>query len=108
MGLPAFVTGTLEERSLSARSRVFLPPYPLAVPLELGGAMPRFALPVLHLVISLGAATAHAPGQTATPASVTTQLDRIFEKWNKPNSPGCALSVIQNARIVYKHGYGIA
>ena len=70
--------------------------------------MPRFALPVLLLVISLGAATAHAPGQTATPASVTTQLDRIFEKWNKPNSPGCALSVIQNARIVYKHGYGIA
>lgn len=70
--------------------------------------MTRFALLVLLCVISLGAASAPTPGQPAAPASVTAEVDRIFEKWNRPNSPGCALSVIQNDRILYKHGYGMA
>src|SRR5512136_644308 len=36
------------------------------------------------------------------------QVDRIFERWDKTNSPGCALSVMKDGRIVYKRGYGMA
>src|SRR5689334_876704 len=34
------------------------------------------------------------------------RVDRVFAQWDKPNSPGCALAVIKDGQIVYKHGYG--
>jgi CubicO group peptidase (beta-lactamase class C family) len=50
-------------------------------------------------------ATLHAQTlATVTPA----QVDRIFAKWNKPDSPGCALAVLQNGGVVYERGYGRA
>lgn len=58
----------------------------------------------LGLVVSplLGAAdTAIA---TVTPAAV----DAIFATWDKPTSPGCALAVIHDGRIIYERGYGSA
>jgi CubicO group peptidase (beta-lactamase class C family) len=42
------------------------------------------------------------------PLNLTAQVDKIFEKWNRTDSPGCALSVMKDGRIVYKHGYGMA
>lgn len=36
------------------------------------------------------------------------KIDALFAQWNKPNSPGCALAVIKNGQVLYKHGYGIA
>jgi len=41
-------------------------------------------------------------------STITNQVDAIFAKWDKPDSPGCVLAVIQNGRIVYKRGYGMA
>jgi CubicO group peptidase (beta-lactamase class C family) len=35
-------------------------------------------------------------------------IDGIFAEWNKPDSPGCALAVVQNGKIAYKKGYGMA
>ena len=40
--------------------------------------------------------------------SITSRVDKIFEKWDQPDSPGCALAVIKDGRIVYKRGYGMA
>ncbi len=36
------------------------------------------------------------------------QVDRIFAKYNRPGSAGCALAVIWEGEIVYKQGYGLA
>src|ERR1019366_2343471 len=36
------------------------------------------------------------------------KIDRIFAEWNTTSSPGCALAVVKDGRIVYKHGYGMA
>ena len=36
------------------------------------------------------------------------RVDLIFKKWDKIDSPGCALAVIQNGSIVYERGYGMA
>lgn len=36
------------------------------------------------------------------------RIDRLFSPWDNPQSPGCALAVIQNSRIIYKEGYGLA
>jgi CubicO group peptidase (beta-lactamase class C family)/D-alanyl-D-alanine dipeptidase len=42
------------------------------------------------------------------PAEAAVQVDRIFERWDKTVSPGCALGVMKDGRIVYKRGYGMA
>jgi CubicO group peptidase (beta-lactamase class C family) len=41
-------------------------------------------------------------------SSITAKVDRLFTQWDKPDSPGCALAVIQNGEIIYKRGYGMA
>jgi CubicO group peptidase (beta-lactamase class C family) len=58
-------------------------------------------LPALLLVSCL------AKAQTLPP-DVTKQVDKVFEKWDKPDSPGCALGIYRDGQIVYKHGYGAA
>ncbi len=39
---------------------------------------------------------------------MAAQVDKVFEKWNRTDSPGCALGVYKDGQIVYKHGYGMA
>jgi CubicO group peptidase (beta-lactamase class C family) len=48
--------------------------------------------------------------QTAAPAgeSPEAQVDEIFEKMDRTVSPGCALSVMKDGRIIYERGYGMA
>ncbi|NOR13737.1 MAG: serine hydrolase [Candidatus Aminicenantes bacterium] len=36
------------------------------------------------------------------------KVDRLFETWDKPSSPGCALGIIQDGTLIYAHGYGMA
>ena len=36
------------------------------------------------------------------------QVDAVFAEWNKPTSPGCALGVFRDGKIVYERGYGMA
>jgi CubicO group peptidase (beta-lactamase class C family) len=38
----------------------------------------------------------------------TDQVDKIFVGWDKKDSPGCALAIIKDGRIVYNRGYGMA
>src|SRR5689334_13650155 len=38
----------------------------------------------------------------------TEQVDKIFAGWDKNDSPGCALAIIKDGRIIYKRGYGMA
>jgi CubicO group peptidase (beta-lactamase class C family) len=40
--------------------------------------------------------------------TLTTKVDRLFAQWDKSDSPGCALAIIQNGEIIYQRGYGMA
>jgi len=40
--------------------------------------------------------------------ALTDKVDHIFAEWNTTSSPGCALAVVKDGRIVYEHGYGMA
>ena len=57
----------------------------------------RRALLLGALVPSLASAQARNPA-----------IDRIFAEWDKPGSPGCALGVVRDGRMVYERGYGMA
>ncbi len=35
-------------------------------------------------------------------------IDRIFANWDKPDAPGCGLGIIQNGKLIYARGYGMA
>jgi len=38
----------------------------------------------------------------------TKKIDELFKKWDKSDSPGCALGIIRDGKIIYKKGYGMA
>ena len=40
--------------------------------------------------------------------SIEEKVDQVFASFDSTNSPGCAVSVIQDGNIVYKQGYGMA
>lgn len=40
--------------------------------------------------------------------SRTDQVDALFSKWDRLDSPGCALGIIEDAEFVHKRGYGMA
>jgi CubicO group peptidase (beta-lactamase class C family) len=44
--------------------------------------------------------------QTLVPDAVK-RVDRAFAKWDRADSPGCALGVYRDGQIVYKSGYGM-
>ena len=69
--------------------------------------MRRFNLAVLFLLILCGRSTAQTQPQPL-PSNVKAQVDKVFEKWDKSDSPGCALGVYRDGQIIYKHGYGMA
>ncbi len=41
-------------------------------------------------------------------SEITNQVDAVFAQWDKSNSPGCALAVVQDGEIIYSRGYGMA
>ncbi len=60
---------------------------------------------VLALPFLAWVAMAQQPPANPTQAEA---VDKIFQRWDSLESPGCALSVMQAGQIVYKRGYGMA
>lgn len=44
----------------------------------------------------------------AIAATPTGKIDQLLALWNKPDSPGAALAVIQDGEIIHQRGYGSA
>lgn len=61
----------------------------------------------LFAAVFLSAVAACACAATPT-SNLAQQTDQLFAAWNKPDTPGVALAVIQDGKIVYRHGYGMA
>src|SRR6056297_2075185 len=35
-------------------------------------------------------------------------IDSLFLEWNKPETPGCAIGIVKDGKLIYSKGYGIA
>jgi CubicO group peptidase (beta-lactamase class C family) len=46
--------------------------------------------------------------QAYTHTALTDKVDALFRAWDKENSPGAALGIFQDGRIIYARGYGMA
>jgi CubicO group peptidase (beta-lactamase class C family) len=55
-----------------------------------------------------GAKLAGTVTSRATRFPPNHRVDKIFARWDKPDSPGFALAVAQAGKIVYARGYGMA
>jgi len=39
---------------------------------------------------------------------LNNSVDKLFADWDKPDSPGCAIAIVQEGEVIYKRGYGMA
>lgn len=60
---------------------------------------------LLGLVLLL---VAPISGLAQSADSVTAKVDAIFANFDKPDSPGCALGIIKEGKLIYSRGYGKA
>ena len=44
----------------------------------------------------------------ALTATTKTKIDQIFAAYDKTNTPGCAVAIVQNGAVAYEHAYGMA
>jgi CubicO group peptidase (beta-lactamase class C family) len=42
------------------------------------------------------------------PADLTARVDELFAKWNRRDSPGCAVGIVHRGRLIYSKGFGSA
>jgi hypothetical protein len=40
--------------------------------------------------------------------TMEARVDKLFAPWDRPDSPGCALGVVKDGRVIYQRGYGMA
>ena len=58
------------------------------------------------MALVIGLFSSAGTAQTLTP-DMAKQVDKVFAKWDRTDSPGCALGVYRGGQLVYKHGYGM-
>src|SRR5712671_5082252 len=66
---------------------------------------------VITLFPAVGVAATASPDAGSHPApseANAKQVDAIFEAWNTPSTPGASVAVIEQGRVVFEKGYGIA
>ena len=58
------------------------------------------------LVLLVSAAPSGA--QQADTADLAARVDRVFARFNRQDSPGCAVGAARDGKVLYTHGYGSA
>lgn len=59
-------------------------------------------------ILSLAAIAQQAPVKPPSASELAAKVDKLFEKFDSTITPGCALSVMQGGKSIYKRGYGMA
>ncbi|HEY6402847.1 MAG TPA: serine hydrolase domain-containing protein [Blastocatellia bacterium] len=62
----------------------------------------------MAITLALLTATLAQTSLTGSSNQLNEKVDKLFAQWDKPDSPGCALGVIKDGKLVYKRGYGSA
>lgn len=57
------------------------------------------------LITGLLMVVCKSDGNSATPQGVP-EVDKLFSQWDKHDSPGAAIAVLKEGKIIYKNGYG--
>jgi CubicO group peptidase (beta-lactamase class C family) len=60
------------------------------------------------LLVSLSLPSCASGQIQADAVDKAARVDKIFQRWNRTDSPGCATAAMKDGAIVYKHAYGMA
>ena len=60
-------------------------------------------VPVLFATTVVDRAAAQAESDL-----LAAQVDQLFAKWDKPDSPGCTCAVMHDGEVVYSRAFGLA
>lgn len=63
---------------------------------------------LLSAVAMMMAAVAPLWGDEAAANELSAQVDRLFLKWDRPDSPGIAVGIVHGGKLVHSQGYGMA
>ena len=63
---------------------------------------------ILLFCIALGCRLVSALADEASDTSKADKVDRLFESRNRSDSPGCALGIIRDGKLIVARGYGMA
>ena len=75
----------------------------------MGPGILGFSLFAAVALLARPASTVEDPVSGAAPnPSWKQQVDGLFAAWDRPDSPGCALEVVHDGKLVYQKGYGRA
>lgn len=66
----------------------------------------RRRLSCLLLWVTMGLTQAVA--KPVPPATLAVRVDSLFSVWRRPDSPGAVCAVVQDGKVVYAAGYGMA
>jgi CubicO group peptidase (beta-lactamase class C family) len=68
----------------------------------------RYYLCCLFAGVTLACLPPSVPADEAVDKANAAKVDRLFETWNKPDSPGCALGIVRDGKLIVARGYGMA
>jgi CubicO group peptidase (beta-lactamase class C family) len=62
------------------------------------------------VLLTIACGSIPAAGRAAEPSSgaIAATVDALFAEWARPDSPGCAVAVVREDRILHAKGYGMA
>jgi CubicO group peptidase (beta-lactamase class C family) len=64
---------------------------------------------LISFVLIFGASATQARvSQAYTHTDLTDKVDELFKQWDRNDSPGAAVGIFKDGRIIYARGYGIA
>ncbi len=70
-----------------------------------GGVLKALRPTLFSILLSAACLQAHA---TTPVASKQTQVDALFARWNGTDTPGAAVEVVQDGKVVYRRAFGMA
>jgi CubicO group peptidase (beta-lactamase class C family) len=68
----------------------------------------KLLLTICALAFVAPAPAASAQSNPPAVESTEARVDKLFAQFDKKDSPGCAIAVVRDGRVVYKRGYGMA
>src|SRR5262245_51437500 len=104
------LSGKLGRYRITPRARSWLQSHESRSPTMAVRVLPRRMLPIAFLMATVswcGPSSGDEPA-AGLPADLIVRVDGLFAKWNRPESPGCAVGIVHHGQLIYSKGFGSA